>query len=79
MSVRSHDRSPENTSLTISLSKDLKSRIEAAAAEDKRKVSPWCVIQLENILDELESKESADRKGKKPHLTSLPKDQAREA
>jgi hypothetical protein len=47
-------RSAENTTLTISLTKRLKERIEEAAAEDRRKVSPWCVIQLERILDELE-------------------------
>jgi hypothetical protein len=47
-------RSVENTTLTISLTKRLKNRIEEAAAEDRRKVSPWCVIQLEKILDDLE-------------------------
>ena len=59
MKERQPVRSPDNTSLTISLSKQLKQRIETAADEDRRKVSPWCVIQLEKILDELEANQEA--------------------
>lgn len=50
-------RGKDNTTLTISLSKALRHRIEEAAAADKRKVSPWCAIQLEKVLDELEAAE----------------------
>lgn len=48
-------RSDSQTTLTISLPKILKTRIEAAAAKDNRKVSNWCVVELEKILDELEA------------------------
>jgi hypothetical protein len=58
-------RNPDNTSLTISLPKQLKNRIEHAADADRRKVSPWCVIQLEKVLDDLEKEI--------PGLASLPK------
>jgi hypothetical protein len=46
-------RAEENTTLTISLQRELKERIEAAAATDRRKVSPWVAIQLEKALDEI--------------------------
>lgn len=52
-------RAPENATLTISLPKTLKERIEAEAAYDRRKVSPWCVIQLEKILDAIEDQKPA--------------------
>lgn len=57
-------RAEENTVLTVSLSKDLKQKIQAAAAEDRRAVSPWVVIQLEKVLDDLE----ASRKPQYPDL-----------
>ena len=50
-------RGDDNTTLTISLKRDLKERIEKAAKEDKRKVSPWVAIQLELALDALEASE----------------------
>jgi len=50
-------RADQNTTLTISLSKDLRARIDQAAEEDRRKVSPWVVIQLERILDDMDAVE----------------------
>ncbi len=47
-------RNETQTTLTISLSKILKARIEEAAARDNRRVSNWCVVELEKILRELE-------------------------
>ncbi len=47
-------RSESQTTLTISLSKILKARIEEAAAKERRKVSNWCVVELEKILDAIE-------------------------
>ena len=46
-------RNEDNTTLTISLSKELKARIQEAADKDRRKISPWCAIQLEGILDKI--------------------------
>lgn len=71
-------RNPQNTSLTISLPKDLKSRIEEAAKEDRRPVSPWCVIQLEKILDEIDAKKIppllkvAEESGNQPSVHKVP-------
>ena len=59
-------RNPENTSLTISLPKVLKSRIERAAKDDRRPVSPWCVIELEKILDRIESQKTKDHQSQVP-------------
>jgi len=44
-------RSPQNTTVTISLPKELRARIEKAAAEDKRKLSDWMRVNAEEILD----------------------------
>ena len=52
-------RRPENTTLTISLPKSLKARMEAAAADDSRKLSPWTVLQLEKIVRSLEQEASS--------------------
>jgi hypothetical protein len=60
-------RSDDNTTLTISLAKSLKARIEEAATADKRKVSPWIAIQLEELLDDMEANQSK-RQGNAPLL-----------
>jgi len=60
-------RSDENTTLTVSLAKTLKARIEEAAAADRRKVSPWIAIQLEELLDRMEETQSQS-KGNAPLL-----------
>jgi hypothetical protein len=54
-------RSDDNTTLTISLAKSSKARIEEAAAADKRKISPWIAIQLEELLDEIDACENRGR------------------
>jgi Asp-tRNA(Asn)/Glu-tRNA(Gln) amidotransferase B subunit len=60
-------RSESQTTLTISLSKVLKARIEAAAKKDARKVSNWCVVELEKILNEQEKQSaSAPLSAKRP-------------
>jgi predicted DNA-binding protein len=43
-------RSPNQTTITISLPVELKIRIDAAAAKDSRTVSNWIVVQLELVL-----------------------------
>lgn len=57
-------RGAENSILSVSCSKELKERVKAAAEADRRAVSPWVVIQLEKVLDEMEEQE----KGKFPDL-----------
>jgi hypothetical protein len=59
-------RSEDNTTLTISLPKSLKNRLQTAASADSRKISPWCVLQLEKVVDRLESQTP------QPMITALP-------
>jgi hypothetical protein len=63
-------RSQDNTTLTISISKTLKSRIEIAAGLDKRKVSPWCAIRLEELLDAMDA--DAHKKAQERERQSVP-------
>lgn len=55
MKEKSHDRGDDQTALTFSLPKELKKRIEAAAARERRNKSNWITVKLEEILNELES------------------------
>lgn len=56
---RSHDRSKENTQLSISLPKSLRDRIEAAALAEDRSISSYLRVHLTEILDHRENMESA--------------------
>lgn len=51
-----------NTTLTVSLSQELKERIAEAAAADHRMVSPWCVLRLTEILDRLDAEDRGTAK-----------------
>jgi hypothetical protein len=51
-------RKPGNTTVTMSVPKELKARMVAAATADRRKVSPWAVIQLEMLLDAMDQAKS---------------------
>jgi predicted transcriptional regulator len=67
MSAEPKPRRDENTTMTISLPKSLKARLEEAAAEDRRKVSPWVVLQLESVLDAMQAgQSSADGMAERP-------------
>jgi hypothetical protein len=50
MKPKAPKRGDDQATLTISLSKLLKARIEAAAASETRSVSNWCVYHLEKLL-----------------------------
>jgi hypothetical protein len=63
-------RSQDNTTLTISISKTLKSRIGIAAGVDKRKISPWCAIRLEELLDDIDA--AAHKKAQERERQSSP-------
>ena len=64
MSDRNHDRSDDQTAISISLPKSLKDAIDAAAKADRRKRSNWIVSQLEAILNAAESEDSPPKKRK---------------
>jgi predicted DNA-binding protein len=61
MKEKSHDRSEDQTALTFSLPKELKKRIEAAAAKERRNKSNWITVKLEEILNEIEDGEPEDK------------------
>ena len=48
------DRAEDKTVLGVSMPKELKERIAAIAKKDHRDMAPWCVIQLENAVREIE-------------------------
>lgn len=72
MPTKSHDRSPDKRNFSVALPKKLIADIEAIADREDRSRNK----QIEHFL-----KDSVERwnQGKKPHLKSLPKDQAGEA
>ena len=55
-------RSEDQTTLTISLSKDLKERISEAAQADHRAVSPWCVLRLTEVLNAMDAEDAVREK-----------------
>ena len=71
-------RSEENTTLTISISKTLKRRIEIAAKKDERKISPWCAVRLRELLDYMdavasESAKAADNGADQAEINNAPR------
>ena len=46
-------RSPDQTVLGVSMSKDLKDRIKALADADDRTMAKWCALQLARIVQDL--------------------------
>jgi hypothetical protein len=65
-------RGPGNTTLTVSLSQELKERIAEAAAADHRMVSPWCVLRLTEVLDRLDAEERGRARPEKLRLEPAP-------
>lgn len=55
MKKKSHDRAKDSDMLGVSMSKDLKERIRAAAAKEHRPMANWCAYHLERILDEMDA------------------------
>lgn len=55
--TRNHDRSDENTQMSISVPKSLKSRIQAAADAQDRSISSYIRVLLSDLLAE----EAADK------------------
>ena len=53
--MRSHERAEDQTLLGVSMSKDLKERIRAAAEKEKRPMANWCAFHLERLLDEMDA------------------------
>jgi len=53
--MKSHDRGLDSDMLGVSMSKDLKERIRAAASKEKRPMANWCAFHLERLLDEMEA------------------------
>ena len=51
-------RNPDSPILGVSMSKQLKDRIKALADKERRTMANWCVIQLENAVEALESAQS---------------------
>ena len=49
------DRAEDKTVLGVSMPKSLKDRIAAIARDDHRDMAPWCVIQLEKAVAEIEA------------------------
>jgi predicted DNA-binding protein len=47
-------RAEESTLLGVSMPKELKERIKAAAENERRSMANWCVHHLEVLLDQLE-------------------------
>lgn len=66
MTTKSHDRKEGQTALTFSLSDQLKQRIEAAAAHDRRSKSNWITLTLEQVLDELERAHNSTKSEESP-------------
>ena len=62
MPDRNHDRSEDQTAISISLPKGLKDAIDEAAKADRRKRSNWIVAQLEEILRKSESEDGPKKK-----------------
>lgn len=52
----SSHRSPDQTTLTISMEKELKARIQVAAAQDSRTVSNWCSLALDQACSKPKKK-----------------------
>jgi predicted transcriptional regulator len=55
MAAKPPKRSDSNTTLTISMSKELRERIELAAKDDQRTISSWCSKQLKELLDRMDA------------------------
>lgn len=53
--MKKHDRAEDQTVLGISMPKELKAKIAAAAAADNRSMANWCVHHLHEILGHLET------------------------
>ena len=61
LAMKSHDRSPDQTVLGISMSKTLKARIAKAAEADDRSMANWCVAHLKRIVEQHEAKHGITR------------------
>ena len=48
---KNHDRAEGQSALTFSLPKELKDRIEEAAAKERRSKSNWITLAIEKILE----------------------------
>ncbi len=53
---KTHDRAPDQTTLNVSLSKELKERIHKAAVKDHRTMSSYIVSRIDRIMDEEDAK-----------------------
>lgn len=66
--MKSHDRSPDQTILGVSMPKTLKEKIAQAAKKEKRSMANWCVNELTRIVDDLDAKQQIES----PRLQLLP-------
>ena len=57
--MRNHQRGKDKTVLGVSMTKELKARIEKAAGIEKRTMANWAAYQLEKIVTELEAELAA--------------------
>lgn len=56
--MKNHDRAPDKTQISISMSKALKAKIKNAAMKEGRSVSNYISFHLEDLLDELAKERS---------------------
>jgi len=53
---KNKDRSEDQAVLGVNMPKELRDRIRKIAEADRRGMAPWCVIQLEKAVEEIEAK-----------------------
>ena len=70
--MKSHDRSPDQTVLGISMSKTLKARIAKAAEADDRTMANWCVAHLKRIIEQHEAEHGVHRPAAPPGPQIVP-------
>lgn len=52
MKAKNHERSPENTHISVSMSKQFKAQLKAAAAAENRSVSNFICHHLGQLIEQ---------------------------